>query len=92
MPELKGAARDLDAICFGLMVRRLRVQRGLKIQQVANAIGRHPTYLGVIERGGNLPGIKTLIQLAAVFGIDPGEFLREIVQNREQFKRKPQAK
>ena len=91
MPELKGAARDLDAICLGLIVRRMRMQRGWKINQLAHAIGLHPTYLGVIERGGNLPSLNTVLNLATVFGVDPAEILRELLQNREQFKRKPES-
>ena len=89
MPELKGASRDLDAICLGLIVRRMRMQRGWKINQLAQAIGLHPTYLGVVERGGNLPSLKTVLNLATVFAVDPADILRELLQNRELFKQKP---
>ena len=89
MPELKGASRDLDAICLGLIVRRMRMQRGWRINQLADAIGLHPTYVGVVERGGNLPSLKTVLNLATVFGVDPADILRELLQNREQFKKKP---
>jgi transcriptional regulator with XRE-family HTH domain len=90
MTEIKGAARDLDAICLGLIIRRMRMQQGWKINQLAVNIGRHPTYVGVIERGGNLPSLKTFLDIATVFGVDPGELLREMLHNRAQFQRKPE--
>jgi transcriptional regulator with XRE-family HTH domain len=90
MPELKGASRDDDAICFGRIVRRLRMQRGWTLAQLAHVSGMHPTYLGVMERGGNAPSVRSLITLAQVFGVDPGALIREIVDTREQFKRQPQ--
>ncbi|HEX3583684.1 MAG TPA: helix-turn-helix transcriptional regulator [Thermoanaerobaculia bacterium] len=88
MPELKGAARDADAICFGLILKRHRVQRGWTLQQLGRASGLTPTFLGVMERGGNSPSLQTLLRLAEVFQIDATEIVREIVQNREQFRRR----
>lgn len=87
MTELKGGSRDPDAVCLGLIVKRYRMQRGWTLQQLGSAIGVHPTHLGVIERGGNLPGLRTLLSLAQVFGVDPGNILREMLDNRRQFQR-----
>ena len=86
--EIKGGSRDPDAVCLGLIIKRHRMQRGWSLQQLGAAINVHPTHVGVIERGGNLPGLKTLLALATVFGVEPGEMLREMLENREQFKRR----
>jgi DNA-binding XRE family transcriptional regulator len=86
MTEIKGGSRDFDAVCLGLIVKRHRMQRGWTLQQLGAAINVHPTHLGVIERGGNLPGLKTLLALAQVFGVDPGDILREMLENRDQFR------
>jgi ribosome-binding protein aMBF1 (putative translation factor) len=59
MPEKKGSSRDLDAICFGLIVKRLRMQKGWTLQQLSFATGFHANYLGVIERGGNTPSLQS---------------------------------
>jgi hypothetical protein len=32
-----------------------------------------------------------VLNLATVFGVDPAEILRELLQNREQFKKKPES-
>jgi len=91
MPERKGASRDPDAICLGLIVKRLRVQRGWSIRQLGFAIGVHPTHLGVIERGGNLMSMSSFLNLVGVMAIDPGEVLREVLENRRQFQKQPDA-
>jgi transcriptional regulator with XRE-family HTH domain len=88
MPEVKGGSRDPDAICFGLLLKRHRIQRGWTLQQLSRASGLTATYLGVMERGGNSPSLQTLLNLAQVFGVDAAEIVREIVQNREQFRRR----
>ena len=91
MPEQKGASRDPDAICLGLIVKRMRLQRGWTIRQVADAIGVHPTHLGVIERGGNLMSMNSFLNFATVLNVDPGEILREVLENRRQFTKRPDA-
>jgi transcriptional regulator with XRE-family HTH domain len=91
MPEQKGASRDPDAICLGLIVKRLRVQRGWTIRQLAVAIGVHPTHLGVIERGGNLLSMNSFLNLVRVMDLDPGEIIREVIETGRQFRKRPDA-
>jgi transcriptional regulator with XRE-family HTH domain len=85
MTERKGASRDLDSICFGLIVKRLRKQRGLQVQQLAQLTGLSRAHVGVIERGGNSPNLRTFIAISQALGADPMEILREILQTRAQF-------
>ena len=87
MTEIKGASRDRDAVCLGLIFKRTRMQRGWTLQQVGKAIGVHPTHVGVIERGGNLPSVKTILSFAQLFGLDPGDILREMLEDRRKFQR-----
>ena len=91
MPEQKGASRDPDAICLGVIVKRLRMQRGWSIRQLAGAIGVHPTHLGVIERGGNLLSMNSFLNLVQVMDVDPGEIIREVIENHRQFRKRPDA-
>lgn len=90
MPELKSASRDPDAICFGLVVKRLRMQRGWTLQQLGRTTGLHPNYLGVMERGGNCPSIQSLILISHTLGVHAAEVMKEIVDNREQFRKRDQ--
>jgi len=36
----------------------------------------------VLERGGNSPSLTTIFKLAAVFGVEAAELVREIEQSR----------
>jgi transcriptional regulator with XRE-family HTH domain len=90
MPEKRGSSRDLDAICFGLIVKRLRMQKGWTLQQLAGVTGLHANYLGVIERGGNTPSLQSFIQISHCLGVHAAETMREIVETRSQFRRRPQ--
>jgi transcriptional regulator with XRE-family HTH domain len=75
--------RNDDAISFGLIMRRLRAQRGWTLQQVSQASGMNSRYLGSMERGGNVPSISTLILLSNVYSVDPAEILREMIEFRQ---------
>jgi transcriptional regulator with XRE-family HTH domain len=87
MTERSGGSRDLNSICFGLIVKRLRIRRGWQIRQLAEAAGMNRVHIGVIERGGNSPNLRTFIAISQALGADPTEILREILQNREQFRK-----
>lgn len=88
MTERTIGARDLDSICFGLIVKRLRLQRGMQVQQLAEAAGMNRVHIGVIERGGNSPNLRSFIAISQALGADPTEILREILQNRAQFRKR----
>lgn len=89
MPEKKGSSRDLDAITFGLIVKRLRMQKGWTLQQLSRVTGYHANYLGVMERGGNSPSIQSFIHICQWLGVHPSDIMKEIVDTREQFRRPP---
>ena len=90
MPEKRGAKRDLDAISFGLIVKRLRIQKGWSLQQLGSITGLHPNYLGVIERGGNTPSLQSFIQISHCLGVRAAEVIQEIVDTRDQYRRRPE--
>jgi transcriptional regulator with XRE-family HTH domain len=71
-----------DAVCFGAIIRRLREERGWTLVKLADRCGMNPTYLGVLEKGKNIPSLGTILDLAEVFGIDGAEIVREVEQQR----------
>lgn len=73
---------DEDAVRFGAIVTRLRMERGWTIADLARLSGLNATWLGVLERGGNVPSLATIFQLAEVFGVKAAELVREIAQSR----------
>ena len=71
------------AIRFGEIIRRHRMARGWTIAKFSQRCGMNPTYLGIMEKGGNMPSLESLLELADVFNADPAEWVREIDQMRK---------
>jgi transcriptional regulator with XRE-family HTH domain len=68
--------RSAEAQWFGTTVRRLREQRGLTQAQLAEAAELSSTYLGIIERGENVPTLTVILQIAAALDLHPVELFR----------------
>ena len=73
---------DEDAVRFGAIVTRLRMERGWTLADLSRLSGLNPTWLGVMEGGGNIPSLTTIFKLAAVFVVEAAALVREIEQSR----------
>jgi len=73
-----------DAVRFGAIINRLRTARAWTLEDLARFSGMNATYLGVLERGGNMPGLATILQLADVFGVSAADLVAEVEQARRQ--------
>lgn len=58
----------------GALIRPLRKQRKLTLEQLAARVGRSPAYLSLIERGHGEPTVSDLIAIAAALGVGTGYF------------------
>ena len=56
-------------------LRRLRAERGLTQEEVADRAHLNRNYVGMIEREENAPTVDTLEKLAQVLQVDPGDLL-----------------
>jgi len=88
MPKL--TFTNHDAVRFGAILRRLRVGRGWTIIIAARRCGMNPNYLGSLEKGGNMPSVDTLLEIADVYGVDAADIVREVEEARRAV-RKAQA-
>ena len=66
------AVRDL-----GQAVKRLRLQREMTQQDLADACGLDIRYIGSIERGQRNPTFGVLQGIASVFGMKTSDLLRK---------------
>lgn len=63
---------------FGENLRRARRRAGLSQEQVAIRASLHRTEVGLLERGGRVARIDTLVQLAGAISVDSSELLTGI--------------
>ena len=82
MPKRPTAHRD--AARFGAILRRLRVTRGWSIVIAEQRCGMNPTYLGSLEKGGNMPSVETLLIAADVYGVNASDIVREVEDLRRR--------
>ncbi|HIE5095653.1 MAG: XRE family transcriptional regulator [Stenotrophomonas sp.] len=60
---------------FAANVRRLRKERGMSQEQLAEAAGVHRTYVGMIERGEKNVTIYNIERIAKALDVSPGSLL-----------------
>jgi transcriptional regulator with XRE-family HTH domain len=65
---------------FGETVRRLRKERNLSQEALAERAGMNADFVGFIERGENVPTLTTILQLAGALNIQPSEIIRDFDQ------------
>ena len=69
--------RRPEAEKFGAVVRRLREEKGLTQEELAERAGISATYVGFIERGDNVPTLTIVIQIASALRVRPSDLLRD---------------
>jgi transcriptional regulator with XRE-family HTH domain len=67
---------------FGAIINRMRWERRWTLQDLARFTGMHATHLGILERGGNMPSLATILKLAEVFGVTASSLVREVEEQR----------
>jgi transcriptional regulator with XRE-family HTH domain len=70
------AIRSPEGQRFGDVLRRLRKERGLSQEALAERAGLAADYLGFIERGDNVPTLTVILKLADALGVPPSHMLR----------------
>jgi transcriptional regulator with XRE-family HTH domain len=73
---------DPDAARFGAILKRLRETKGWTRQKLAQRAGMTPTYIGILEYGGNTPSLPTVLELIEVLGGDIADIMRRLAAAR----------
>jgi transcriptional regulator with XRE-family HTH domain len=71
------ASRSQEGQKFGEVIRRLRKERGLSQEALAERADLAADYLGFIERGENVPTLTVILKLARALRTAPAELLRD---------------
>jgi len=56
---------------FGANVRKVRLERGMTLEVLADEVGLAYTYVGQIERGRRNPTLDVVERIAAVLKVEP---------------------
>ena len=59
---------DVDSLTIGRRIRQLRTERGLTLDELAEAVGRAPSQLSMIENGRREPKLTLLQAIARALG------------------------
>lgn len=64
---------DPELLTLGREVRRLRKERGLSQEALADLSELHTNYIGGIERGERNVGIKAMMRIATALQVHPSD-------------------
>lgn len=63
---------------FGRVLRRLRSERGLSQEGLAESAGYHVNHVSYLERGRRSPTLYAVFQLARALEVSPVELVRQV--------------
>lgn len=63
---------------LGRVLRRLRRERGLSQERLAELLDGNRGYVSLLERGVNSPTISMVFALAVALGVSPGDFVTAV--------------
>jgi len=62
---------------FGRRLKALRKERKMTQEELADKLGLHNSYIGLLERGERIPSLLTLDKIAKYFGVKPADLIVE---------------
>lgn len=64
---------------IGNNIRKYRVKKGMRQEDLAERVGLSPNYLGSLERGEKTPALSTFIDIVNALGVSADMLLCDVV-------------
>jgi len=77
-PKARGPNTQNPRLLFGSRVRKLRIERDLSQEKLAELAHLHRNYVGGVERGERNIGLLNLVKLAHALDVRPMSLLETI--------------
>ena len=68
---------------FGERLQELRKERRMTQEELADKLGLHNSYIGLLERGERIPSLITLDNVAKVFGVKSADLISTDKRNQK---------
>ena len=66
---------------IGNNIRKYRVKKGMRQEDLAERVGLSPNYLGSLERGEKTPALSTFIDIVNALGVSADMLLCDVVDS-----------
>ena len=73
--------KDPVLVEIGSRLQKLRRQKGISQEALANLAGLHRTYLGMVERGERNVTVVNLLRITTAIDVSPGAVLEGLTVN-----------
>ena len=67
---------------FGSLIRKLRTERGLTQEMLAERTELSVSYIGFIERGENVATLIIVLSLAEALEVEAADLVRQVLRGR----------
>lgn len=77
MPIASPKANDPALLALGAAIRQARKERGVSQEELAHRCSTDRSYMSSIERGGQNPGVLTIVRVAEALDMTVTELMAE---------------
>ncbi len=71
----------MNLVSLGQNIRKYRVKKGMRQEDLAEKVGLSPNYIGSLERGEKIPALLTFIEIANVLEVSADMLLCDIIKS-----------
>ena len=76
--------KAIDLITIGLQIRRIRKDKNLRLQEIANRTGLSKSLLSKVENFRTIPSLPVLLRISNALNVDMAELVKGINKKHKQ--------